>query len=574
MEERGAGSSSRAAHGQQDYATHTAGLVPGTERPSTATGDDDVITMGGFADSAGLSRTDSVYSLSRSSLSYLLSRLTSMHLPEVTVLQEAVEGPAAAADAVQQLRKYSLQMQQWLDKVADVLTGLDADEDIEWAAAGGRQSLDEITTAVTKFQTLVEAYLEAIGRISYRRDYTVTEPAALEMLQAQRNGVLDKWELVKSQLRDVRTQVELAIQWEDLWKVVLGDVSTEIDEISKLIFELEEKRHQIMTMDSDPSHGVDLNELETIVEDTPSARLTTSHAQASRAPGLMALQGLPPLDTPTRSTADDMSLLELFARMQPLRASLDFLPMHLDTFLSRARAVFPTACQEVEDRRSYLERRYEKLQNDANVLKGELGEDRWVIVFRNAGAQANKMFDTIERSIGKLQDAISQGGMGINVTTIMTRIENFEAKRTHYKPAIQRVLGIIETGIKNRLTVNGEIIRLQTDLRARNEALERSITAMQQFYQFEGQSACANSGSHAALCEHLVSQHANQPQTSIGYPTPRESSCRRPHQLEATEPFPDSTVALTFVTSTNASRQPRQAALEQQLKHKRSANRA
>lgn len=437
-------------------------------------------TDGSFQ-STGLSRANSVYSFSRNSFSSQLAQLMSIRLPEPSLLEGTIEGISTAATAVKTLRSYSNQMQQWIEKVLNVLGGLDAEEDVEWAAAGGRQSLDDITRAATKFQSLVEIYVKAVERVPFRKDIAEAGPEELTTLVFQMDNVLKNWEQVKYQLRRVKTQVELAMEWEKLWNAVLGDVSGEIDEISKLIFEMEERRHKTMAMDyeSDTAHGVDINELETIVEDSPISRHMTSNPRLSMAPGLSALQLMPPIEASARNAQDDTNLLALFARMQPLRASLDFLPMHLHAFLSRARTMFPSACEEIEERRMQLERKYEKLQADATTLKEELGEDRWIIVFRNAGRQANKMCDSVERTIGKLQEAIGVGGMGVNVSTIMHKIENFEAKRIYYKPAIERVLGIMEKGINDRLTVNGEIIRLYSDLQARNETLVGNINAME-----------------------------------------------------------------------------------------------
>ncbi|KAI5306863.1 hypothetical protein KEM56_006724 [Ascosphaera pollenicola] len=451
-------------------------------RPSSATPNDVILvpTDGSFQQS-GLSRANSVYSFSRSSFSSQLAQLMSIRLPEPSVLEGTIEGISTAATAVKTLRSYSNQMQQWIEKVLNVLGGLDADEDVEWAAAGGRQSLDDITRAATKFQSLVEIYIKAVERVPFRADIAQAGPEELTTLVFQMDNVMKNWEQVKIQLKRVKIQVELAMEWEKLWNAVLGDVSEEIDDISKLIFEMEERRHKTMAKDhdNDASHGVDINELETIVEESPATRHRSSNPRLSMAPGLSALHVMPPIETSARNAQDDTSLLALFARMQPLRASLDFLPMHLHAFLSRARTMFPSACAEIEERRMQLERKYEKLQADANTLKEELGEDRWIIVFRNAGKQANKMCDSVERTIGKLQEAIGVGGIGVNVSTIMHKIENFEAKRIYYRPAIERVLGIMEKGINDRLTINGEIVRLYSDLQARNEALIENMNAME-----------------------------------------------------------------------------------------------
>src|SRR5271170_4941871 len=89
------------------------------------------------------------------------------------------------------------------------------------------------------------------------------------------------------------------------------------------------------------------------------------------------------------------------------------------------------------------------------------------------------MCESVERSIEKLQEAIEAGLPYDNPAAFSNRVEGFEAKRTHYGPAIDRVLAIIRKGVNDRLTVNGEIIRLHTDMSARARDLQASVNAME-----------------------------------------------------------------------------------------------
>jgi hypothetical protein len=140
--------------------------------------------------------------------------------------------------------------------------------------------------------------------------------------------------------------------------------------------------------------------------------------------------------------------------------------MRLSVFEARADSIFPTACEELEDRRSELDASYKKLEKDAESLRKELGEDRWVLVFRGAGRQAQKMYESVERSAAKLREAVDTGMHLTNQPTMAKKLENYEAKKTHYGPAIERVLSIIDKGVKDRLTVNGEILRLHAEMQS------------------------------------------------------------------------------------------------------------
>jgi len=48
----------------------------------------------------------------------------------------------------------------------------------------------------------------------------------------------------------------------------------------------------------------------------------------------------------------------------------------------------------------------------------------------------------------------------------------------HYGPAIERVLSIIEKGVKDRLTVNGEILRLHSDMQRKWETLKEQMNEL------------------------------------------------------------------------------------------------
>ena len=219
---------------------------------------------------------------------------------------------------------------------------------------------------------------------------------------------------------------------------MLGDVGMEVENLSRLIFEMEEKRHWTMSGADQESHGgLDINELETIVEETPSGGNMATNKRFSTGP---IYAGPPTLDTPLIQTPQDdtnhSNLMALFARMQPLRASLDFLPMRMSMFQSRAERIFPSACEELEERRNQLENSYKVLEADAEAVRKELSEDRWILVFRNAGGQAQKMFESVERSISKLQEGLEAGAQTNNPAGLTKRIENYEAKKLHYVSAI------------------------------------------------------------------------------------------------------------------------------------------
>lgn len=421
------------------------------------------------------SRANSVYSLSRISLSSQLSQLTSLALPNATSLSTSISSIPTAPVAANTLGNAADQIRKWLHKATEVLGGLDAEDDVEWAAAGGREGLGEVDVAIGTFEGLIGVYVTAIEDLQERPDISNVPGEQLKDVVEQMETILGHWGNVKRSLKNIKSQVELAMEWEELWNVVLGDIGLEMENLSRLVFEMEEARHKALLSDPllDSSASFDIQELDTIAEEGEKESLVNRMSLPS------ALPASPTVNSPTIGIApDDTRLLALFARMQPLRASLDFLPMTLSGFQTRAETVLPTACQELESRRRSLEKKWKDLESDAEGLRQELGEDRWVTVFRNAGRQAQKLCESVERAITKLQESIDAGMQHSNPPLLTKKVEAYEAKKSHYGPAIEKVLSIIQKGVTDRLTVNGEILRLHLDVKARWENIKADIKGM------------------------------------------------------------------------------------------------
>ncbi|KAF9879837.1 hypothetical protein CkaCkLH20_02648 [Colletotrichum karsti] len=421
-------------------------------------------------------RPGSIYTLSRASFANQLAQLTSLQLPDAESLSSKVSAIPTAQVASKALINAAEQIRSWINKASEVISGLDSDDDVEWASAGGREGLEEVELAIHRFEDLIKVYVSAIEELQVREDIANVPPEDLLRAVSQMESIIEEWANIKATLNTVKGQVELAMEWEELWNSVLGDIQTEMDELSRLVFEMEERRHKSLIA-ATSGDGVDIGDLENIVEDTPAPVVKAQTQNRFSLPGLALSPGSTSPGTPTLSQ-DDSSLLALFARMQPLRASLDFLPMRLAVFAARAEKSFPTACEELEMRREGLDGSYKKLEKDAESLRKELGEDRWVLVFRGAGRQAQKMIESVERSMTKLREAIDTGVHLSSPPTMIKKIEGYDAKKTHYGPAIERVLAIIDKGVKDRLTVNGEILRLHAEMQSKWELIKDEMREM------------------------------------------------------------------------------------------------
>ncbi|KAL9583105.1 MAG: hypothetical protein Q9212_002899 [Teloschistes hypoglaucus] len=415
--------------------------------------------------------SSSLESLSKFTLTSQIAQLASLRLPDAETFSQGMSSLPTASKAAEAFSGAAEQMRAWLRKANDVLTGMDADDDIQWAAAAGREGLGGIEKAIGRFEGLLLPYVKAFEDIQERSD--IGDVPQAELVE-QMEVVLGSSRKVRAHLKTVKSHVELAMEWEELWNVVLRDIGREVDRLNLLIFEMEEKRHTAPDpTESADAVSLDVQELETIVEETPTrAQLKASHRFSLPA----AFSADSPLTSPVfAKEEDDENVMALFARMQPLRASLDFLPMRLSNFHTRAEESMPSACKELEGRRKVLEKKWRVLQKDAETLRKELSEDRWVGIFRNAGRQAEKILESLEHSRNKVQELIDAGSPPITSPNLAKRIEKYQAKKMHYGEAIERVLGIIEKGVKDRQTINGEILRLHVNSRARWASLEAKM---------------------------------------------------------------------------------------------------
>jgi hypothetical protein len=416
-----------------------------------------------------LHRTNSIYTLSKASFTNQIQQLTSMKLPPTTIASEIIALPSSVL-AGQALHRSANDIRLWMAKAADVLNGLDADDDVEWAAAAGREGLSDVDTAMCKFEGLVNVYITAIEDLQSRPDIAALPQKDQITLVTQMEVIIGTWDGIKMTLKNVKNQVEIAMEWEELWNTVLGEIGAEVETLSRLVFEMEERRHRVISESvAESAENYNIADLETIVEETPRQNRMLNNRFSM--PTLTVLSPRSPIP---QIEQENSRLLEIFAKLQPLRASLDFLPMRLASFEMRASTMFPSACDELMRRKDQLEKQEKNLEAEADALREELGEDKWVHSFRQAGSKAIAMYDSTIRSIEKLQEAIDDA----NNEDLGSRIESYKAKRDHYPASIKRVVELIDIGMKARSTANGEILRIQQDVRQKMTDLEQDIRGM------------------------------------------------------------------------------------------------
>jgi hypothetical protein len=312
-----------------------------------------------------LGRSDSLVSLARAPFSVQLHRLTSLSLPSPDSLHTRILDAESPAESLSRLRNIAIDVHKWISTASTVLSQLDADDDVEWAARG-RDSLAKVENAAKRFGEIVEMFLDASTVLSARSDDRVKEE--IKELISIMDEVTHGWTGVRELLKGLKEQVSLSTEWMEI-REIIDDISCELDACANMVFELEEMRHLGLSSytststpnsNTSPTESAELDRLTSILEQSTDS---------------------------SRSNPHQTALLRLSARIQPLRASLDFLNPRLSSFSTRAEKTFPTALEGIVHRKDDLEKRWNQVETDWKNISREFQEDEWVGVFRTVGKQ-------------------------------------------------------------------------------------------------------------------------------------------------------------------------------------------
>ncbi|KAG1719309.1 uncharacterized protein EDB91DRAFT_1181589 [Suillus paluster] len=176
----------------------------------------------------------------------------------------------------------------------------------------------------------------------------------------------------------------------------------------------------------------------------------------------------------------DKALVTLDERLEAVAHGMKSVSESVAPFQNQANDA-PDSEQAILIRKhAVLVTEWESVQSETDVLREELKEDKWLTVFRTVTEQADGMMGSLEKAVNRCQDFIWQvhrGGaddshsqssyrgslssdknpLGIEVFNEL--LSSFEAKKKHYVPATSKVLAIIDNGVQNRVTKNGETLR-------------------------------------------------------------------------------------------------------------------
>ncbi|KAI0923920.1 hypothetical protein AcW1_006736 [Taiwanofungus camphoratus] len=215
-------------------------------------------------------------------------------------------------------------------------------------------------------------------------------------------------------------------------------------------------------------------------------------------------------DTSKATSVIDQSLSNLDDRLESVSAGIKSINESLEPILKRSEKT-PTLADEGSREETLILRKHaamtsewEAVQKEIQVLREELKEDKWLTVFRTVTDQADGMMSSLEKAVNRCQDfiwqiqrrglddSVSQSSSTssvrsekspLNFDVFTSLLDSFEAKKKHYMPATTKVLSIIDKGVQDRVTKNGECLRrhAESTQRWRNlkERIARTDTEME-----------------------------------------------------------------------------------------------
>ncbi|KAJ7180724.1 hypothetical protein C8R46DRAFT_1070399 [Mycena filopes] len=206
-------------------------------------------------------------------------------------------------------------------------------------------------------------------------------------------------------------------------------------------------------------------------------------------------------DTASTTTIIDQSLMSLDDRIETVAKGMKSISDSLEPLLQSAPTPTIPYTGETSENSAILRKHatlvaeWEAVQDESDVLREELKEDKWLTVFRTVTDQADGMMSSLEKAVNRCQEFIwqvhkrSEDPLSHSTSSDTSQrsdktptfevytslLESFEAKKKHYMPATSKVLSIIDKGVRDRVTKNGETLRRHAESAQRWKNLKERI---------------------------------------------------------------------------------------------------
>ncbi|KAK0549952.1 hypothetical protein OC846_003868 [Tilletia horrida] len=277
----------------------------------------------------------------------------------------------------------------------------------------------------------------------------------------------------------------------------LNDIESNIDAVKGLLFQIQEQRHQQSFTAVSSNAAADqtaansdidkaLIQLDTYLEQISKVMLHAEQATANLVSSSPLTEDIATLKKRERreSTASSSSSLDSFDD--------DLLQTGIST---NNTVTLPQLQAKLQD----VQADWIAITTEADTLKRELSEDKYLLVFRTVSDQADSMMTSLHKAITLCHDFVTtykQQHQTSQLPSSDTRLsldgsdtpspeaqleelraikKTFNVKTSYYGPACEQVFHVLERGIKDKATSNGTILHRYADLKMRWKSTREDI---------------------------------------------------------------------------------------------------
>lgn len=272
----------------------------------------------------------------------------------------------------------------YLRETKKTLAELDALDAVEWVLEGKQQlsifkeSIEDIGVSISQ---LIEYFENIINDENLNN--------VIQLLQ-QIEDSLDDWQEVKQYTGDLSKLVSISIEWNELYLNVLASVDVEISRFEEALYDVLEQKlncppvlseffsnwgpeSDIIDLDNDPTADTQFDKLLSFLTPTELDKMTKFNNNQTLI--------IPTFNQTDRALNEKFSSIHQY--LEPLHASIEFLPIPLESYFSIANAVFPTSVINLSKRHQEIEEHWSLLNRDMHDLEIDLIIKKWdeIILF-------------------------------------------------------------------------------------------------------------------------------------------------------------------------------------------------
>ncbi|CDR44738.1 CYFA0S15e02124g1_1 [Cyberlindnera fabianii] len=262
-------------------------------------------------------------------------------------------------------------------KVREIFAFIDtldsATLDVEWISEG-KNKFYEINRNVESIDSIV---LQALNLLEANLDEEkMPETTVFDKLDTLSEASL---EIKKSHLIPLKTKIDVSVEYNDIYNLTMNSINTELENCLKKCFKIHEKRF------SSPVRHAPAFSLEILTK--------------------KLLQQRTQLRLPLLNEIDNelyREYLDLKHVVDPLKASLNFIPLRIEDFRKRYAMTNVVDSQKMEDKYEALVKEMNYLQNEVNDLKYELVDKRWSEIFSYLNTEMSFLITNVEKEVSKM----------------------------------------------------------------------------------------------------------------------------------------------------------------------------